>query len=110
MALLNRFCKLNDSADTGVFTFIVTKSVLRDTHRDATTKDFVFGYHRWAVSFQRPNERTLGVHLLLRNPSASCACVTDFALTMLNRQHFNFNLTFAKKAAKFTVINPMQVS
>lgn len=110
MALLNRFSKLNDKAETGVFTFIVTKSVTRDSHRDATTKDFCFGYHRWAVSFQRSSERLLGAHLLLRNASPNTACVVDFTLTLLNRRHFSHNEVFAKKQAKFTVTNPMQVS
>lgn len=110
MALLNRFSKLNDRGETGIFTFIVTKSVTRDFHRDATTKDFCFGYHRWAISFQRPTEKVLGVHLLLRNPSPSTACVVDFSLTLLNREHFSQNEVYSKKQAKFTITNPMQVS
>ena len=40
MALLHRFLRLNDSAETGIFTFIVTKSVTRDLHRDVTSKEF----------------------------------------------------------------------
>ena len=39
---------------------IVTKSVVRDPHRDATTKDFIYGYHRWALTFTRANEKALG--------------------------------------------------
>ena len=110
MALLNRFSKLNDRGETGIFTFIVTKSVTRDFHRDATTKDFCFGYHRWAISFQRPTEKVLGVHLLLRNPSPNTACVVDFTLTLLNREHFSQNEVYTKRQAKFTITNPMQVS
>lgn len=110
MALLNRFSKLNDRGETGIFTFIVTKSVTRDVHRDATTKDFCFGYHRWAISFQRPTEKMLGVHLLLRNASPSTACVVDFTLTLLNREHFSQNQVYTKRQAKFTITNPMQVS
>lgn len=56
MALLYRFSRLNDRSNTGVFTFIATRSVTRDLHRDATTKDFPFGYHRWAVSFVRTDK------------------------------------------------------
>lgn len=110
MALLNRFSKLNDRGETGIFTFIVTKSVTRDFHRDATTKDFCFGYHRWAISFQRPTEKVLGVHLLLRNPSPSTSCVVDFTLSLLNREHFSQNEVYTKRQAKFTITNPMQVS
>ena len=87
MALLYRFTKLNDRFNTGIFTFIVTRSVTRDLHRDATTKDFYYGYHRWAISFTRANDRALGVFLLLRNPSPSTKCYADFTLTLLNREH-----------------------
>ncbi|KAH6948310.1 hypothetical protein HPB50_023374 [Hyalomma asiaticum] len=57
MALLYRFTRLNDRSNTGVFTFIATRSVTRDLHRDATTKDFPFAYHRWAVSFVRTDKK-----------------------------------------------------
>lgn len=40
MALLHRFLRLNDHNETGIFTFIVTKNVTRDSHRDVTSKDF----------------------------------------------------------------------
>lgn len=90
MALLYRFSRLNDRSNTGVFTFIVTRSVTRDVHRDATTKDFAFGYHRWAVSFQR-TEKTLGVYLILRNPSPGTKCYLDYTFTILNREHFSKN-------------------
>lgn len=63
MALLHRFTQLNDRFNTGIFTFIVTKSVIRDPHRDATTKDFIYGYHRWALTFTRANEKALGKFL-----------------------------------------------
>ena len=47
MALLHRFMRLNDtqsaatSSETGVFTFIVTRAVVRaDEDSNVTTKDF----------------------------------------------------------------------
>ena len=66
MALLHRFLRLNDQVntfihilyleryfsklcsqyrvvfqvDTGIFTFVVTRSVTRDLHRDVTSKEF----------------------------------------------------------------------
>ena len=46
MALLHRFMRLNDaqsapSGETGVFTFIVTRAVVRaDEDSNVTTKDF----------------------------------------------------------------------
>jgi hypothetical protein len=109
MALLYRFTKLNDRSNTGVFTFIVTRSVTRDLHRDATTKDFCYGYHRWAVSFTRANDKILGVYLILRNPSPNTKCYADFSLTLLNREHFSKNECFSEKQCKFTIDHPAQV-
>ncbi|XP_023216783.1 uncharacterized protein LOC111619310 [Centruroides sculpturatus] len=101
MALLYRFTRLNDRANTGVFTFIVTRSITRDIHRDPTTKDFVYGYHRWAVSFTR-TDKVLGVFLILRNPSAGTKCYVDFSFTLLNREHFSKNETFVERQCKFS--------
>ncbi|XP_054710150.1 uncharacterized protein LOC129219863 [Uloborus diversus] len=105
MALLYRFSRLNDRSNTGVFTFIVTRSVTRDIHRDATTKDFSFGYHRWAVSFTR-TDKVLGVFLILRNPSEGTRCYIDYAFTILNREHFSKNETYAEKQCRFGVDRP----
>ncbi|KAH9424047.1 hypothetical protein DERP_008895 [Dermatophagoides pteronyssinus] len=108
MALLYRFTKLNDRYNTGIFTFIVTRSVTRDLHRDATTKDFYYGYHRWAISFTRANDRALGVYLILRNPSPSTKCYADFTLTLLNREHFSRNEQHQEKQCKFTTEHTTQ--
>ncbi|KAI2807259.1 hypothetical protein BLOT_009222 [Blomia tropicalis] len=102
MALLYRFTKLNDRHNTGIFTFIVTRSVTRDLHRDATTKDFYYGYHRWAISFTRANDKSLGVYLILRNASPSTECFADYTLTLLNREHFSRNEQHTEKQCKFT--------
>ena len=57
MALLTRFIKLNDEEDSHVFTFLVTKSVTKSTiNRDVISKDFTYGFHRWAVSFSKENK------------------------------------------------------
>ncbi|XP_076370439.1 uncharacterized protein LOC143256717 [Tachypleus tridentatus] len=105
MALLYRFTKLNDRSNTGIFTFIVTRSVARDLHRDPTTKDFIFGYHRWAITFTR-SEKLLGVFLILRNPSMGTKCYTDFSFTLLNREHFSKNEIVAQKQSCFSVDHP----
>lgn len=68
MALLTRFIRLPDRANTHVFTFVVTRSVTRDLHRDVTSKEFSYGYHRWAITFSRAG-KVLGVYLVWRNPS-----------------------------------------
>ncbi|UYV64674.1 hypothetical protein LAZ67_3001632 [Cordylochernes scorpioides] len=69
MALLYRFTQLEDRGATGVFTFIATRSVTRDLHRDATTREFSFAHQRWAVTLCR-TERALGAFLLLRSSSS----------------------------------------
>jgi len=53
MSLLYRFARLPDRANTHVFTFIVTRSVTRDLERDVTSREFVCGYQRWAITFSR---------------------------------------------------------
>ncbi|UYV80503.1 hypothetical protein LAZ67_19000365 [Cordylochernes scorpioides] len=103
MALLYRYTRLNDRANTGVFTFIVTRSVTRDIHRDATTKDFVFGYHRWAISFCRQDKNVLGVVLILRNPSAGTRVLVDFTFTLVSREHFSKNELFSQRQCAFTL-------
>ena len=110
MALLYRFSKLNDRHNTGIFTFIVTRSVTRDLHRDATTKDFYYGYHRWAISFTRANDKVLGVYLILRDTSPSATCYVDFTLNLLNREHFSRNEQYSEKQCKFNQDHPAHVS
>ncbi|KPM09906.1 hypothetical protein QR98_0084520 [Sarcoptes scabiei] len=102
MALLHRFSKLNDRSNTGIFTFIVTRSVTRDLHRDATTKDFYYAHHRWAISFARTADKILGVYLIHRDTSANAYTTVDFTFTLLNREHFSRNEQYAEKQCKFS--------
>ena len=53
MSLLTRYLQLNDSDDTHVFNFVVTRSVTRDLSRDVVSKDFVYASHRWALTFTK---------------------------------------------------------
>ncbi|XP_054721728.1 uncharacterized protein LOC129231438 [Uloborus diversus] len=108
MALLYRFTRVKDRAGTGVFTFIVTRSVTRDFHRDATTKEFTFGYHRWVISFNRSDSKMLGVHLILRNATASTRCYVDYSFCLLNREHFSKNEIFFEKQCRFNADQPAQ--
>lgn len=56
MALLYRFAQLPDSSSTRVFSFVVTRSVVRDPERDVTSKELVCGFQRWSVAFSRGNK------------------------------------------------------
>ncbi|TRY61048.1 hypothetical protein TCAL_17194 [Tigriopus californicus] len=105
MALLHRFLRLNDHKETGIFTFIVTKNVTRDSHRDVTSKDFWYGYHRWAVAFSR-HEKTVGIYLVWRNASEGMKVTLDFNLILLNRDHFSQNQIFNRKRVKFSHESP----
>lgn len=109
MSLLYRFAKIPDRWNTHVFTFIVTKSVTRDLHRDVTSKEFVYGYQKWAITFSR-TEKVLGVYLVWRNPSEGMKVHVDFSFTLLNREHFSANETFSGKSVKFSYDSPAQVS
>ena len=70
MALLTRYFQLGDAEGTEVLNFIVTKAVTRDLKRDVISKDFVFGFHRWALSFSREEKVRECVDRRSENPSA----------------------------------------
>ena len=53
MALLYRFAQLPDRCGSRVFSFVVTKTVVRDPDRDVTSKELVCGFQKWAVAFSR---------------------------------------------------------
>ena len=107
MALLHRFVKLNDRGNTHVFSFVVTRSVTRDLHRDVTSKELTYGYQRWAITFSR-SEKVLGVYLVWRNPCEGMRVYIDFTFTLLNREHFSVNEAFTGKQVKFTFDSPAQ--
>lgn len=107
MSLLYRFAKLQDRANTHVFTFVVTKSVTRDLERDVTSKEFACGYHKWAITFSR-TDKVLGVYLVWKSPSDGMRVYVDFTFTLLNREHFSVNEAFTGKQVKFTYDSPAQ--
>ncbi|XP_078036098.1 uncharacterized protein LOC144469555 [Augochlora pura] len=107
MALLNRFAQLPDNSGTRVFSFIVTRSVIRDPARDVTSKELVCGFQRWSVAFSRGN-KVLGAYLVWRGPSRNLRVYVDFTFTLLNRQHFSMNEEFSGKRVKFTYEAPAQ--
>lgn len=96
MALLYRFVKISDRANSHVFTFVVTRSVTRDLERDITSKEFSCGHHRWAITFSRA-DKVLGVYLVWRSVSESVRVYVDFTFTILNREHFSVNEAFSGK-------------
>lgn len=100
MALLTRYFQLGDPGGTQVFNFIVTKAVTRDLKRDVISKDFVYGFHRWALSFSR-EEKTLGIYLVWRSPSDGVNVSLDLRVTLLNREAFDENRTFTMRKATF---------
>uniref|UniRef100_T1IZ86 MATH domain-containing protein n=1 Tax=Strigamia maritima TaxID=126957 RepID=T1IZ86_STRMM len=104
MALLYRLVKLRDAGDTRVFTFIVTRTVTRDVHRnDVTSKEFPCACHKWAISFTRTDRQALGVFLVWRSACVGIRCYVDFVFTLLNREHFGQNEVFSAKCCRFTV-------
>ncbi|XP_076657069.1 uncharacterized protein LOC143361498 [Halictus rubicundus] len=101
MALLNRFAQLPDNSGTRVFSFIVTRTVIRDPTRDVTSKELVCGFQRWSVKFSQGN-KMLGAYLVWRSASRNLRVYVDFTFTLLNRQHFSMNEGFSGKRVKFT--------
>ncbi|XP_050442490.1 uncharacterized protein LOC126846747 [Adelges cooleyi] len=107
MALLYRLVKLPDRVQTHVFTFVVTKSVTRDPDRDVTSKEFACGHQKWSITFSR-TEKMLGAYLVWKTASESVRVYVDFTFTILNREHFSVNESFAGKQVKFTTDCPAQ--
>ncbi|WAR12508.1 hypothetical protein MAR_026688 [Mya arenaria] len=101
MAKLQRFLKLNDRFDSQVFTFVLPAKVATYDNPDAYTKDVVYGYHKWTVSFIRTNVH-LGCFLKLQTAGNGMKCQIDFSFTLLNREHFTRNETFIEKSCIFT--------
>lgn len=99
MALLYRFVKIPDRANSHVFTFIVTKSVTRDLERDVTSKEFSCGNQKWAITFSR-TDKVLGVYLVWKSTSDLMRVYVDFSFTILNREHFSVNEGFSGKQVK----------
>ncbi|KAJ1530332.1 hypothetical protein ONE63_005248 [Megalurothrips usitatus] len=99
MALLYRYVKLHDRADSHVFTFVVTRSVTRDPERDVTSKELTCGYQRWAITFSR-TDKVLGVYLVWKSASQGMRVYVDFTFTLLNREHFSCNEAFAGKQVR----------
>ncbi|KAL1110104.1 hypothetical protein AAG570_008181 [Ranatra chinensis] len=104
MALLYRFVKVPDRANSHVFTFIVTKSVTRDLERDVTSKEFACGHQRWAITFSR-TDKVLGVYLVWRSTSESMRVYVDFTFTIMNREHFSVNEAFSGKQVCYFLIS-----
>ncbi|KAK0163986.1 hypothetical protein PV328_002661 [Microctonus aethiopoides] len=109
MALLYRFTQLPDRGGTRVFSFVVTRSVVRDPERDVTSKELVCGFQRWAVAFSR-GDKVLGVYLVWRGAAPGLRVYVDFTFTLLNREHFSVNEGFSGKRVKFTYDAPAQGS
>ncbi|XP_046420103.1 uncharacterized protein LOC124301048 [Neodiprion virginianus] len=107
MALLYRFAQLPDRGGTRVFSFVVTRSVVRDPERDVTSKELVCGFQRWAVAFSR-GDKVLGVYLVWRGAAPGLRVYVDFTFTLLNREHFSVNEGFSGKRVKFTYDAPAQ--
>lgn len=83
MALLYRFAQLHDRSGTRVFSFVVTRTVVRDPERDVTSKELVCGFQRWAVAFSR-GEKVI--------QSTISSFVTYLLIKIVNYEIFPINL------------------
>lgn len=101
MAKLFRMIKLNDRFDTQVFTFVLPNKILREFSPDVYSKDFVYGYQKWTVSFVK-NDHHLGAYLKLQSSSTAMVCKLDYSFTILNSEHFTKNESFLEKGCVFS--------
>ncbi|KAK6178586.1 hypothetical protein SNE40_013341 [Patella caerulea] len=104
MAKLCRFVKLNDRFNAQVFTFILPGKITREFTPDTYSKEFVYGFQKWCVSFVR-SERHIGTFLRLQTTSKDTKCRLDFAFTVVNKDHFTRNETCTVKNTEFTFEN-----
>ncbi|XP_021373518.1 uncharacterized protein LOC110463337 [Mizuhopecten yessoensis] len=101
MAKLFRMIRLNDRFDTQVFTFSLPNKILREFSPDVYSKDFVYGYQKWTVSFVK-SDHHLGAYLKLQTSSNAMLCKMDYSFTFLNSEHFTKNESFLEKGCEFS--------
>ena len=93
MALLTRYCQLQDSDESHVFNFVVTKSVTRDLSRDVVSRDFVCASHRWALTLVR-QEKVFIVAIFLDPDIIRRTAIEVYGTDEENEE---LNLHFAKE-------------
>ncbi|XP_014672291.1 PREDICTED: uncharacterized protein LOC106812824 [Priapulus caudatus] len=100
MAQLHRFVRVCDRQNTQIFTFLLSRKVTRPLTPDIFTRDFIYGYHRWCLSFVR-TEKHISVFLILRDVSDGVIVTLDYSVSLLHRHHFSKNETFSLRACRF---------
>lgn len=108
MALLTRALRLEDGADTQVFTFVVTRAAWREPDRDVSSREFTAGGQPWAVAVSRAGAGAgagaLGVFLVWRGAAGAhhdLRVYADFTFTLLARGHFSDNESFSGERVRF---------
>ena len=102
MAQLHRFVKLHDRFDTQIFTFILPSSLVKDASPDVYSRDFIYGYHKWNISFVR-GDKHVSSYITLKNLADGMICSVDYSFTVLNKEHFTKNESFFERGSEFTI-------
>ncbi|VEL07754.1 unnamed protein product [Protopolystoma xenopodis] len=131
---LHRYVRLNDRANTEVFTFIVLPQLIRGFVDELVSPIFTYAQHNWVVHFER-KEPHLGAFLELRHPEAVSSeprsqhgslgrndneyllstrkrpgvkgftVTLDYQFMVQNREHFYKNESFGEKQVEFNSIH-----
>lgn len=101
MAQLHRFVRVSDRQNTQIFTFLLSRKITRPLTPDIFTRDFIYGFHRWCLSFVR-TEKHVSVFLILRDVSDGVTITLDYSISLLHREHFSKNETFSVRACEFS--------
>jgi hypothetical protein len=107
MAQLFRFLFTDDRNRSEVFTFMIPSSFILDSEIELKSRDFTSANQKWSLSFIK-NSGQLSSFLTLKSVHEGMTVTSDYGITLINREHFTRNESFAEKNAKFTNENPSQ--
>ncbi len=107
MAQLFRYLNGDDRQKSEVFTFMIPSNFVLDTDTDLKSRDFSASSQKWSLSFFK-NNGSVNAFLTLKSALEGMCVQAEYAITLINREHFTKNETFSEKNAKFTFENSMQ--
>ena len=101
MAQLFRFLFTDDRNKSEVFTFMIPSAFVLDTSGELKSRDFTCANLKWSLSFVK-SQGQLSSYLTLKSMHENMLVTADYSITLINREHFTRNETFAEKQCKFT--------
>ncbi len=91
----------DDRNRSEVFTFMIPSCFILEQDTELKSRDFTSGNQKWSLSFVKSSGQ-LSSFLTLKSVHEGMSVTADYAITLINREHFTRNESFSEKAAKFT--------